>query len=304
MDVLFAENFYLGMIKNIINNIIKHKIKFLILLILCALISFLFIAKKIYFEENLYHQNALKFHGPKGKTYEISSVVIKNAFTGHFVTKKKNKTTGIHIDKEKFPVTGIDISKHSGVISWHKVDKQNISFAYIKATEGGDYIDPKYDFNIASAKKTKIKLGDYHFFRFDPTGTSQAKNYLKHRKTDDNDLSPVIDIEEWGNYPVTIKNAPRLKKQIKDFITEVEEATCKKLIIYTNLSTYNKLIKGDFKDHEVWICSFQKNTQLPDRQWLFWQHSHSGKLDGVPGLVDFNTFNGDETAWCEYAHEN
>ena len=96
----------------------------------------------------------------------------------------------------------------------------------------------------------------------------------------------------------------RLKKQIKDFITEVEDATCKKLIIYTNLSTYNKLIKGDFKDHEVWICSFQKNTQLPDRQWLFWQHSHSGKLDGVPGLVDFNTFNGDETAWCEYAHEN
>ncbi len=310
MDLLFAENHFGSMIKNGLNYILKHKIKFVVLLLILALLSVAILAKQIYFEENIYHQKALKFHGPKGKTYEISASTVKYVFTGKFVTanankkgKKKKKTVvrGVSIDKVKFPVTGIDVSKHSGVINWHKVEKQNISFAYIKGSEGADYIDPKYTYNINNARKTSIKLGDYHFFRFDPAGKIQAKNYLKHTLINENDLAPVLDVEEWGNYPVTPNNVARLKKNIRDFITEVEHETCKKVIIYTNSNTYLKLIKGEFKDNPIWICSFRLENQLPDRDWLFWQHSHVGQLDGIPGLVDYNTFNGDETDWCEYS---
>ena len=31
--------------------------------------------------------------------------------------------------------------------------------------------------------------------------------------------------------------------------------------------------------------------------WLLWQHSHSGRVDGVAGPVDLNTFCGDSAAW-------
>lgn len=316
MDLLFAENWYTSSMRNILNYITKHRIAFTILALILALISLAFISGEAYFEKNDENHRALRFHGPKGTTYEISSVSVKKLFTGKFVTpvaknKKKGKgkgkkkkaaavVRGIEIDKEKFPITGIDVSKHSGVINWSKVGQQNISFAFIKSTEGASYLDPQYINNMNQARKTDIKLGDYHFFRFDPTGKEQAKNYLKHTVVGKEDLPPVLDVEEWGNYPVTPNNVNRIKKSIHEFIKEVEEVTCKKVIIYTNSNTYLKLIKGEFKDNPIWICSFRLQNQIPDREWLFWQHSHSGQLSGIPGLVDYNTFNGDEVDWCEY----
>ena len=44
---------------------------------------------------------------------------------------------------EKYPVKGIDVSSYQGEIDWEILSNQNISFAYIKATEGSSYEDDK-----------------------------------------------------------------------------------------------------------------------------------------------------------------
>jgi lysozyme len=31
------------------------------------------------------------------------------------------------------------------------------------------------------------------------------------------------------------------------------------------------------------------------RNWLFWQHNETGRVNGVDAYVDFNVFNGDST---------
>src|SRR5437016_295645 len=38
--------------------------------------------------------------------------------------------------KDRYPVRGIDVSHYQGAIEWVKVKRAEISFAYIKATEG------------------------------------------------------------------------------------------------------------------------------------------------------------------------
>jgi lysozyme len=81
----------------------------------------------------------------------------------------------------------------------------------------------------------------------------------------------------------------------------VESVVGGKIIIYTNLDSYNRFIKGEFVHNPIWICTFNKNPKLPDnRNWLFWQHAHNGKLAGINGNVDINTFNGDLRAWNTY----
>jgi lysozyme len=40
------------------------------------------------------------------------------------------------------PVQGIDVSYWQGEIDWQTVRSAGIRFAYIKATEGGDHLDP------------------------------------------------------------------------------------------------------------------------------------------------------------------
>ena len=207
---------------------------------------------------------------------------------------------GIEIAKDEYPITGIDVSRHSGIIDWNKIKRQRIDFVYIKATEGEDYVDPNYQMNVNGAHNFNLNVGEYHFFRFNKPGKTQAVNFLKHTKNFPVKLAPVVDIEEWGNLPVA-KTDKEIRKEIAVYLLEIVEATGRKAIIYTNINTYNRFIKGQFLENPIWICSFNKDRIIPDgRKWLFWQHAHNGKLAGIKGFVDLNTFNGDEAKWKKY----
>jgi lysozyme len=43
---------------------------------------------------------------------------------------------------ERYPIGGVDVSHHRGAIDWAAVRAQGMAFAYIKASEGGDFVDP------------------------------------------------------------------------------------------------------------------------------------------------------------------
>ena len=46
---------------------------------------------------------------------------------------------------------GVDVSAHQGEINWAKVADDDIGFTYIKATEGGDFEDPRFASNWRGA---------------------------------------------------------------------------------------------------------------------------------------------------------
>jgi len=164
---------------------------------------------------------------------------------------------GISIDKNKYPITGIDISAHTGKVDFDKILTQKVDFIYLKATEGGNFIDPKFNENYSDVSTKKIPVGFYHFFRFDKEGEIQANNFLKNIKDKKTSLPLVIDVEEWGN--VSSKSTEEIVSEISTFIKIVENKTESKLMFYSNESSYNKYIKGIFDKNEIWICSFSKN---------------------------------------------
>ena len=51
-----------------------------------------------------------------------------------------------------YPRQGIDVSHYQGDIRWSRLPNAGVDFAYIKATEGGDYVDPNFATNWAGAK--------------------------------------------------------------------------------------------------------------------------------------------------------
>ena len=63
-----------------------------------------------------------------------------------------------------FDVHGIDVSHHQGSIDWSAVAGDDVGFAFIKATEGGDHIDRRFEENWIGAAKAGIPRGAYHFF--------------------------------------------------------------------------------------------------------------------------------------------
>ena len=55
-----------------------------------------------------------------------------------------------------YPIHGIDVSKFQGDIDWNAVANSGVKFAWIKATEGGDRLDQRFQANWAGAKAAGV----------------------------------------------------------------------------------------------------------------------------------------------------
>ena len=233
---------------------------------------------------------------PKKKFYVV--VIVLSLLLGLTIHKLFFESDTYRINKLKFPIFGIDISKHNGKVNWDKLNDQHLDFVFIKATEGQTRPDPRYIENLKGAKSIKVKVGAYHFFKFNRDGAEQAKNYLSHVNIYNLNFAPILDVEESGNF--TNRNNPKLvMKEIRGFVSYVEARSSRKVIIYTNEHEYNKYIKGNFNNNPIWICSLDEEPPV-DRPWLFWQYAHRGEIDGIKGWVDLNTFNGGRSEWNSF----
>ena len=63
-----------------------------------------------------------------------------------------------------YTIRGIDVSHHQQIINWETVKQSNITFAFIKATEGDDFKDRMFETNWEEAIKNNIIPGAYHFY--------------------------------------------------------------------------------------------------------------------------------------------
>lgn len=190
---------------------------------------------------------------------------------------------------------GIDISHHQGTIDWQAVAGTGvIKFAYIKATEGGTHRDTKYLYNIAQARAAGIPVGSYHYFRPNVPVEKQYNNFMQMVNISQQDLIPVIDIEERGQKP---------SKQICDSVKKFAELARAQWgvspIIYTHQQFYNVMLQQSFDNHILWIARYgiyryKPHPTLEDgRRCSVWQYSNKGRIEGIKGYVDINTLYGD-----------
>lgn len=100
---------------------------------------------------------------------------------------------------EEYPVRGIDVSAYQGDIDWELLSQQEIDFTFIKATEGSDFQDKLFAYNLENAMKTELQVGAYHFFSYDSQGETQAYNFINTVPKLEGMLPPVIDIEFYGD---------------------------------------------------------------------------------------------------------
>ena len=98
-------------------------------------------------------------------------------------------------DTNKYDVRGVDVSRYQGNIDWNTLHAQNISFAFIKATEGADYVDSNFNANWQGSQESGIYAGAYHYFSFGTEGLTQAENFISNVPKTENVLPPVVDFE-------------------------------------------------------------------------------------------------------------
>lgn len=200
-------------------------------------------------------------------------------------------------------VHGVDVSRWQGDIDWERLRERGANFAYIKATDGVDHIDPMFKKNWNGAAEAGIRRGAYHFFFWCRRASDQAEWFIRNVPKVKGALPPVLDVE-W-NHQSSCKWKPSRAEVIEKmqvFLDRLERHYGQRPIIYTAPDFYEDNLKGAFPNHPFWLRAVAEHPSkvYPGRDWVFWQYSGSGLSQGVNGRIDLNVFHGDESAWWRW----
>ena len=178
---------------------------------------------------------------------------------------------------------GLDVSNHQGAIDWERVAGDDIEFVYIKATEGGDFVDARFEENWDGAGAAGLERGTYHFFTLCRTGADQARNFLDVVPREA-ELPVALDLEMGGN----CRARPPVEgvlAEVQTFIELVEAETGNEVVLYV-LDDFNELYPAlERFDRPRWE---RRIFLRPGGDWFMWQFTFEGDVDGVDEGVDIN----------------
>ena len=223
---------------------------------------------------------------------------------------------------------GIDVSKHQGKnVDFKATQSADMTFAFVKMTEGVGYIDPEFKNNwrkLVDLDGQYIR-GVYHFARPDTVGgridgENEARYMVRVLKSNghwqEGCLPPALDYEKYCD------SGPRENGEwVRGFVEVVEAELGRTPIIYTgrNVWRYELGDTREFVRCPLWQVRYTKKPQpvpMPWPTWTFWQWSGGkgkdfdhrfwmmahGKMPGVAsGYCDVNRFNGTKEALWELA---
>ncbi|MEY2421771.1 MAG: lysozyme [Acidimicrobiaceae bacterium] len=179
---------------------------------------------------------------------------------------------------------GVDVSVHQGHIDWNRVAGDGITFAYIKATEGGDFVDQRFAENWSGAQAAGIDRGAYHFFTFCRPGIEQADNFLRTVPKDASALLPAVDLEINGNCQ-SRPDRETVYRELNAFLNRVEASTGKATILYVGDDFQSRYPVRDNYRRPLWLLNFLRR---PSENWTIWQVDGWARVDGISGSVDLD----------------
>jgi lysozyme len=194
-------------------------------------------------------------------------------------------------------VRGVDVSHWQGAIDWQAVRGDGITFAFIKASEGGDLVDPQFQRNWRASRRAGVIRGAYHFYRPGTSAAVQARLFLRTVHLGEHDLPPVLDVETIGS-----STPASVRRGIRTWLRIVERETGKRPIVYINPRVAARL-DGELGRHALWIAHYRSSPPpVPDNwtRWTFWQYSPAGRVDGIRRRVDLNRYRGTRTELTEF----
>ncbi|MCX7889297.1 MAG: glycoside hydrolase family 25 protein [Rhodobacteraceae bacterium] len=205
----------------------------------------------------------------------------------------------------QYAVHGIDVSRWQGMIDWRTARANGVNFAFLKATEGGDIVDPAFATNWSAARAAGVPTGAYHFWYHCRSGAEQARWYIRHVPRAAGALPPVLDME-WTPFSPTCaerRPASEIRREAAAFLRIVEAHFGRAAIIYTTPDFWEEAELSKLPGrHEFWLraVTAHPSDRYEGQHWTFWQYTGTGLVPGIAGRTDINVFRGSPEAWAAW----
>lgn len=185
-------------------------------------------------------------------------------------------------------LTVIDVSGWQGEVNWARIKQDGIGLAFVKATEGTTFVDPRLERNRREAEAHGIRIGCYAYVKpGDGTPEAQANHLAEAIGTlRRRELRPVQDLET-GDPRRTEAFARAFTRQA------VKQLGCTPLLYsyaaYLASMRLTRPIGGG-----LWLASYGRNdgkdwgadVPRPWKHWVAHQFTSRGHVAGIAGGVD------------------
>lgn len=180
---------------------------------------------------------------------------------------------------------GVDVAAHQSRINWPQVAADDIDFAYIKATEGGDFVDEVFAENWRGAAAAGLDRGAYHFFTLCTPGDVQARHFLRVAPPVAAALAPAVDLELKGNCSRR-PPASKVDAELDQFLVLVEEAWGRPVVLYVGDEYENRYPVRERLGRPLWRRRFLRRPNA--KGWVLWQVNGYARVAGISGGVDLD----------------
>lgn len=186
---------------------------------------------------------------------------------------------------------GVDVSVFQGIIDFARVRAAGKSAAYIRASLGEDYVDPRFEQNYAGARENGMLVGFYHYVtaRSAEAAVREARFFVGQLRGKQVDLRLAMDFEQFGSL-----SSAQINAIARAFLDTLTTESGKQAIIYTGASRARTLWSAELAaDYPLWAAEY--GAALPEfndkwRGWTGFQYSDRGRVDGIQGDVDLDRF--------------
>jgi lysozyme len=166
------------------------------------------------------------------------------------------------------------------------VRRDRISFAYLKATEGSSFVDPRFLEHAAAARRAGLRVGGYHYFSLCSPGAPQAEHFAGIlRSAQARSLPPAIDLELLGNC-ADPPARDALLREVRAFIAVVERRTGQRVVVYAYPEFESRYRFAAELHRRQWVRRI--GSTPPTRDWWIWQRDDRATIDGIAAPADLN----------------
>ena len=246
----------------------------------------------------------------KNGTYKLKYIAIDSSnnktikdFTLYVKDKPKNNNTNNNSNKQKLKMEdaiktykkdnnmiGIDISAWQDQIDFKKVKEAGVEFVIIRIGFGHKnnelILDKRFKEYISGAKEAKLKIGLYFYSYAKNTKETieQAKWIINELNGEKLDLPIAFDWEDWSKFNSYNVSLTDINDIAESFIKEINDNGYTGMIYSSKYYLENI---WNLNKYPTWLAHYTKQTNY-DREYLLWQFSNQGKVNGINTDVDLD----------------
>ena len=192
--------------------------------------------------------------------------------------------------KKEGTTLGIDVSRWQKTIDFEKVKSAGCDFVIMRIgglDDGKRYEDSCFKENIKNAKSAGLKVGIYwHAEESSMDEVRDSVDYLMNLLGGESlDFPIAYDWEDFYGFQKYGMNLYDINNCFEVFCEEVEKEGYEACLYSSKNFLENTWTNSS--NHKVWLANYTSQTTYAGEYYM-WQHSSTGKIDGISTAVDFN----------------